>query len=63
LHADVRAAERLEAFRAFLGGKGLTEPELDELREFRGYIPASAPFTVCSQIRIRRMPLEYGCPG
>jgi len=36
---------------------------LQELPPFRDYVLASAPYTVCAQLRIQRTTLEYGCTG
>jgi hypothetical protein len=36
---------------------------LQELPQFRDYALASAPFTVCGQLQIRRTTLSYECVG
>jgi hypothetical protein len=36
---------------------------LQELPQFRGHVLASAPFTACRDLPIRRTALDYGCAG
>jgi hypothetical protein len=36
---------------------------LEELRQFREYVLASAPVTTCSQLQVQRVSLTYECVG